>query len=148
LSIASKFPGLHQSNKMSDDKTQRTKARGRWWYRRWRRCRQPEQAWASEEDSMHWYFVRTCAICKLIQYIYTYPLIHRLLSIAPLLDCNIYSFFECFMIPIQQSSIILIHIFILHWEINYRKIIGIYRNFDGKLLHNYCVLQPFRNFWS
>ena len=25
----------------------------------------------------------------------------------------------------------------LHWEIDYRKIIGIYRNFDGKLLHSY-----------
>jgi len=24
-----------------------------------------------------------------------------------------------------------------HWEIDYRKIIGIYRNFDGKLLHSY-----------
>ena len=24
-----------------------------------------------------------------------------------------------------------------HWEINYRKIIGIYRNYDGKLLHSY-----------
>jgi hypothetical protein len=23
-----------------------------------------------------------------------------------------------------------------HWEIDYRKIIGIYRNFDGKLLHS------------
>ena len=26
---------------------------------------------------------------------------------------------------------------IVHWEIDYRKIIGIYRNFDGKLLHSY-----------
>ena len=25
----------------------------------------------------------------------------------------------------------------VHWEIDYRKIIGIYRNFDGKLLHSY-----------
>jgi hypothetical protein len=25
----------------------------------------------------------------------------------------------------------------VHWEIEYRKIIGIYRNFDGKLLHSY-----------
>ena len=25
----------------------------------------------------------------------------------------------------------------MHWEIDYRKIIGIYRNFDGKLLHSY-----------
>ena len=24
-----------------------------------------------------------------------------------------------------------------HWEIDYRKIFGIYRNFDGKLLHSY-----------
>ena len=24
-----------------------------------------------------------------------------------------------------------------HWEIDYRKISGIYRNFDGKLLHSY-----------
>jgi len=24
-----------------------------------------------------------------------------------------------------------------HWEIDYRKIIGIYRNFDGELLHSY-----------
>jgi tetrahydromethanopterin S-methyltransferase subunit C len=24
-----------------------------------------------------------------------------------------------------------------HWEIDYRKIIGIYQNFDGKLLHSY-----------
>ena len=24
-----------------------------------------------------------------------------------------------------------------HWEIDYRKIIGIYWNFDGKLLHSY-----------
>jgi len=24
-----------------------------------------------------------------------------------------------------------------HWEIDYRRIIGIYRNFDGKLLHSY-----------
>jgi hypothetical protein len=24
-----------------------------------------------------------------------------------------------------------------HWEIEYRKIIGIYRNFNGKLLHSY-----------
>ena len=26
---------------------------------------------------------------------------------------------------------------VYHWEIDYRKIIGIYRNFDGKLLHSY-----------
>jgi hypothetical protein len=44
----------------------------------------------------------------------------------------------------------------LHWEIEYRKIIGIYRNFDGKLLHSYSItvsevflelialLQPFQ----
>ena len=25
----------------------------------------------------------------------------------------------------------------VHWEIDYRKIIGIYRNFDGKRLHSY-----------
>jgi hypothetical protein len=25
----------------------------------------------------------------------------------------------------------------IHWEIDYRKIIGIYRNFDGELLHSY-----------
>jgi hypothetical protein len=26
-----------------------------------------------------------------------------------------------------------------HWKIEYRKIIGIYRNFDGKLLHSYST---------
>ena len=43
---ASESPGL-QSNKGSDDNTQRMKPRGRWrsWYGRWHRCRRPEQAW-------------------------------------------------------------------------------------------------------
>ena len=27
----------------------------------------------------------------------------------------------------------------LHWEIDCRKVIGIYRNFDGKLLHSYFM---------
>jgi hypothetical protein len=49
----------------------------------------------------------------------------------------------------------------MHWEIIYRKIIGIYRNFDGKLLHSYFTtvsevflellapLRPFQMcFWS
>jgi hypothetical protein len=27
--------------------------------------------------------------------------------------------------------------FCIHWEIDYRKIIEMYRNFDGKLLHSY-----------
>ena len=33
-----------------------------------------------------------------------------------------------------------------HWEIDYGKIIGIYRNFDGKLLHSYfmTVSEVFR----
>ena len=48
-----------------------------------------------------------------------------------------------------------------HWEIDYREIIGIYRNFDGKLMHSYFTtvsevvleliapLRPFqRCFWS
>jgi len=26
-----------------------------------------------------------------------------------------------------------------HWKIDYRKIIGIYRSFDGKLLHSYFM---------
>jgi hypothetical protein len=34
-----------------------------------------------------------------------------------------------------------IHIYIAgHWEVDYRKIIGIYRNFDGKLLHSYFTI--------
>jgi hypothetical protein len=42
-----------------------------------------------------------------------------------------------------------------HWEIDYRKIIGIYRNFDGQLLHSYFttvsevfleLLTPLRGF--
>ena len=42
-----------------------------------------------------------------------------------------------------------------HWEIDYRKIIGIYRNFDGKLLHSYFttvsevfleLIAPLRSF--
>lgn len=29
----------------------------------------------------------------------------------------------------------------LYWEIEYRRIIGIYRNLDGKLLHSYNTAQ-------
>ena len=37
------------------------------------------------------------------------------------------------------------HFVFYHWEIDYRKIIEIYRNFDGKLLHSYftTVLEVF-----
>jgi len=47
-----------------------------------------------------------------------------------------------------------------HWEIDYRKIIGICRNFDGKLLHSYfttvskvffellALLRPFQRFFG
>jgi len=34
-----------------------------------------------------------------------------------------------------------------HWEIDYRKIIGIHRNFDGKLLHSYFTTVP-EVFWE
>jgi len=34
-----------------------------------------------------------------------------------------------------------VKMWIEHWEIDYRKIIGVYRNFDGKLLHFYDRLR-------
>jgi len=34
-----------------------------------------------------------------------------------------------------------------HWEIDHRKIIGIYQNFDGQLLHSYFTTVS-EVFWS
>ena len=42
------------------------------------------------------------------------------------------------LVLIYLLLLLIIHLLLLleHWEIDYRKIIGIYRNFDGKLLHS------------
>ena len=39
--------------------------------------------------------------------------------------------------PVEQR-IVPAPVLVMHWENVYRKIIGIYRNFDGNLLNSYC----------
>ena len=39
--------------------------------------------------------------------------------------------------PVEQR-IVPAPVLVMHWENVYREIIGIYRNFDGKLLNSYC----------